>query len=471
MTTLKSPFHSTGCALIIGINDYSAFDSTGARNLKGSVNDAVSVAQLCSDLGMAPEDIHVVCSESDGEGLDQLRVERIKDTSQSGIYAQIEWLRQKLEAGGREGLLWYSGHGAHLADKGLLLCPSDTTADLSNTIPFRGLREKLGPDAARHLAVVLDCCHGGSIVDRLGRTSTTLGGDPVPEHLAGDEMEIGAIVLTACALGELTQQSVFASHWHGAFTWAFLSVLDQWQKVQQGGNVRLDVTYRELMKKTTVLLDALEFEGTPQIYPRSAGGLAVLQRGYETLATSKTPDANRPTVQMDTGSKGYQWYKLTSGDTLIAYVLSVGGTATTAGTSTNFPANTEYWFMQTTTAPSTSLTVTKLSTMPTASISFGYQSFTMAQNPTTWNDSRTPSGSAGNSGTAPPTPPTFISGAIGLTWGLSYGGTAQVWGGSLTWYSTGTSNNLFSGSTTSTTLTVTNTPAAPTWHSVDVFVY
>src|SRR5262249_32099643 len=158
-----------------------------------------------------PENIHVVCSEVDGESSVALPVARIKDTSQNGIYAQIEWLRAQLEAGDKEGLLWYSGHGAHTNAQGLLLCPSDTTDNLSNTIPFDALRDKIGEKAAKNLMVVLDCCHDGSVADALGRTSTTLGGDPVPEDIADDKMEIGAIVLAACALGEQTQQSSFAS--------------------------------------------------------------------------------------------------------------------------------------------------------------------------------------------------------------------------------------------------------------------
>jgi hypothetical protein len=336
-------------ALIIGINDYTAFDGTGASNLKGSVNDAAAVARLCLALGMKRDDVHVVSSQVDGESPDLLEVKRNEDTSQKGIYAEIEWLKGQLEAG-RPGLLWYSGHGAHTTKDGLLLCPSDTTSDLSNnTIPFSALRSTF-KGVADNLTVVLDCCHGGSVTDHLGRTSTTLGGDPKPDDIADDEMEIGAIVLTACAVGEQTQQSSFASHWHGAFTWALLSVVDQWQKAQQSGNVRIDLTNRELIKKATVLLDALDFEGSPQIYPRGAGGLAVLQQGYQAMATVDRPDGERPGIQLQPDMR-YDILLPNIGN-MFVYAIKAGKQVrfkNSDGTTMLFPetaptADTEYWF-------------------------------------------------------------------------------------------------------------------------------
>lgn len=351
---IKTPFHSSACALIIGIDDYTTFDATGGSDLKGSVNDAVAVAQLCLDLGMKPEDIHVVS----GKSRERLGVTRTRRTTLKSISREIAWLRSQLEAG-RQGLFWFSGHGAH-NEKGLLLCPSDTTPDLAQTLPFRSLRRKIGKQAARNLTVVLDCCHGGSVADHLGRPTKTLGGDPRPEDIADAEMEIGAVVLAACAVEEQTQQSCFASRWHGAFTWALLAAVNQWQMTQQGSNVRLDVTYRELVKRATVLLDALDFKGSPQIFPRGAGGLAMLQQGEAAMTTAERPDAERAGIQVDPTQRCalYVFALLNADGTRLqrkdgqpvsaGCVLSVNANVTVEAANTRFPApgncGWEWWW-------------------------------------------------------------------------------------------------------------------------------
>jgi len=278
MTTV-TPFHSNACALIIGINDYRAFDPTGARDLKGGAHDTVAIERCCTVLGMAPANIHVVRNDVESKG-NPFVLKGVGDTTRKGLLAELAWLREQLDAG-RGGLLWYSGHGAHTSADGLLLCPSDTTGDLGNTIPFRALRDALGPRAAESLTVVLDCCHGGPAVDAFGRPSTTLNSNTIAPGVADDDLQIGAVVLMACAPGEQAQQSWFSALPHGAFTWALLSVANQWEAAQQGGNVAMTLTYRQLLKKATILLDALEFEGTPQLYPQSAGGWRRCRWGME----------------------------------------------------------------------------------------------------------------------------------------------------------------------------------------------
>jgi hypothetical protein len=55
-------FVSNACALLIGIDDYSDFDTTGARDLRGSVNDVRVWWKICMALGMSPGNVWVLTS-------------------------------------------------------------------------------------------------------------------------------------------------------------------------------------------------------------------------------------------------------------------------------------------------------------------------------------------------------------------------------------------------------------------------
>jgi hypothetical protein len=330
--------HSDGCALLIGIDDYRAFDPSGDSDLKGGAHDTVAAARCCTVLGMNPVDIHILRDDVESAG-NPFTIRSKGKTTRAAIEAQLGWLREQLDAG-RKGLLWYSGHGAHTEKDGLLLCPSDTDATFAGAISFKGLKALLGPNAAQNLTVVLDCCHGGPRVDRLGRRSSTLGGDPIEAGAAfDDDLQIGAIVLAACAPGEQTQQSWFSALPHGAFTWALLSTANQWQAQQQGANVRMDLDYATLMAKAGELLRVLEFEGNPQLHGPpgvDVGKLAALQIGNDPEATSPDPDADRGGVELDPDMH----YALGFSHSDATAVID---TSPISGTSTTSCFSTEYW--------------------------------------------------------------------------------------------------------------------------------
>jgi len=333
MTTTSDKYTSNAVALIIGVNDYKAFDSEGKSDLRGSLNDVEAVVDFCTwRLGM---DVH--------------NVKALNDPTEAEIFEKIKWLKEELSSGDKQGLLWYSGHGAHTPEEGLLLCPTDTTKDYKNTVAFKELGRRLGTKAAKNLTVVLDCCHGGTKQDAFNRPSTTLGGPILAKELNSSELKIGSVVLTACAVGEQSQQSRFGGKWHGAFTWALLSVASQWQRVRQGENLRLDLTYRELVKKATVLLDALEFKASPQVYPRTAGALSVMQMGETLLSTEITPSANRGGIQLDPSQSEYCKYTLTDMSGTLATVIA---TNVAHPSDANFKEGHEYWYI--TRAPSSS---------------------------------------------------------------------------------------------------------------------
>lgn len=358
---MTTPFKSNGLALLIGINDYSTYAAaTGnppdAINLKGGAHDTVAIERCCRDLGMLAENIRVLRNDIASPGNDGKVPSKIGEDgrpllpTREEILRQIGWLRAQLEKSEeRHGLLWYSGHSAHTNEKGLLLCPSDTGKDFANAIPFKELGELLGPAAAKKLTVVLDCCHGGAIDTTDGKRASTLGGDPIePTAWIDDtDLRIGAVVLAACAPGELAQQSWFAGVPHGAFTWALLCVANQWIAKEQGNSTRMTLTYRQLVKRATALLSSLDFDQTPQIWPQPAGALTVLQTGRENESADDHPDANRGHIQIDGGTKDYLIWTLsgtalsgTNGILVTNSQYNYGGPAAVTYT---YEKDKEYW--------------------------------------------------------------------------------------------------------------------------------
>jgi hypothetical protein len=444
-----TPFHSTACALIIGINDYSAFDPSGAKNLKGGAQDAYAVGQCCAFLGMRPERIKTASKDVASPGNALLRAD-LGDTTQKGIYEQIDWLRGELEAGNK-GLLWYSGHGAHTEEKGLLLCPSDTTSELGNTISFKELGARLGPKAAANLTVVLDCCHATPQPGTQNRPTTSLGGDPIQQATFDKDLQIGALVLSACAPGEQAQQSWFAGAPHGAFTWALLSVANQWVAQQVGSNVPMTLSYWQLIKKATALLEALDFDQTPQIWPQYKGGTQVL--GDLGGNTAVHPNADRRHIQLDPGTKSqgyrlYTWWSGSNGTGSPVAETLVTQVAQAFSRGNNYAVGKEYWWMTSATQPR-SLTFTDVDWGSTPVDPKSGSAFNFKNTRVTLDNLVAPASTL--------TSYLQITADFGVGWNLTLTGT--TWGGTLDWVAntaqTTTSNYL--GTTTPVDFTVPGT--------------
>ncbi|WP_437736063.1 caspase family protein [Sorangium sp. So ce1335] len=436
-------FHNKGYALFIGVNDYRAFDrstgkAAGTSDLEGSVNDVATFWQACIRMGMRPENLRVVTSpRADLAHLPGATEANLGEATEKGVRDALGWLADKV-AGGRAGLLTYSGHGAHTPEKGLLLCPSDVRgAGFEHAIAFTELRALLND--AENLTVVLDCCHGsGAAPDARGRRPRSLVEAALPGRLRDDDLRIGARVLAACKPGEVTQQATIDGRPQGAFTWAVATVIEQWTAKEDGdGGVYLTLSYGDLVERTRRLLGALEFEGTPHIYGEpGVRRLAVLQTGSRPEKTSHTPDAGRQLGQLDGGMNNYRIYTLTAISnqvpTLLAQVLVTGDYP-----PGSYKAQTEYYWISNSlpsNADSIEITAVDGGTLPA-----GTYNLRWAQS-VTWTGNRPPkNGStyfiyAGTGGA-----PTF-----GLNWGLEYNASTGKWNGSLGWYNT-TGSNLFGG--------------------------
>src|SRR5262245_18055009 len=138
-------------ALLIGIDDYSAYDS--GRNLPGSVNDAEAWWRVCRDLNVRPDRVRVLVSRApDGDGRESptndifAGAESVAEATRENILEGARWLAANLKGGTIPGLLTYSGHGDSASTGDIALCPSDVEKsgdDVKNLIPFKELGEIL----------------------------------------------------------------------------------------------------------------------------------------------------------------------------------------------------------------------------------------------------------------------------------------------------------------------------------------
>lgn len=453
-----------GYALLIGVNDYSAYDRSqdhrkGTSDLLGSVNDVQAWWTLCKSLGFRPENIRVLTSPAIDCGcLAGAPPQTTGEATEKGIREGVEWLTRKL---GQDkvavGLLTYSGHGDYVAGKGLVLCPTDVKGDdLEHSIPYAHLQRAIAAhDAGENLTVVLDSCHAGG-ASTAQRRALALTGRRAPKALTLDASEIASRVFVASSRGGASYQAEFAGRFHGAFTWALTSTLEQWKAVEQGSSLRLTVSYGEALRRAQGLLKTLSFDQAPALQGvANVADLAVLQSGLRPQPTSPEPTMAPIPMQIDPGDKDYRiysidWNGILIGSILVPHVINSLG---------NFVPGTEYWFMTaniSTTTRQTDLVISWVDYTWAASPSpsLGTLSFTMPQSPS-WTAVSAPSSGA----------MTFVkNGQFGvvLVWGLTLSG--GVWGGSLDWYTTSGQNRAFGGTGATTSVTMASyLPPAVSW--------
>jgi hypothetical protein len=352
-------FTNDGYALLIGVDDYSAFDASrrqpiGTTDLEGSRNDVRAFWRQCRRLGMKPANIRVLASPViDFRDLPGATPENVAPATEAEILGKTRWLAEKLSQKSKPtGLLTYSGHGDWLADRGLLLCPSDVTwaatpgdaPDLPHAVPLAALDALLAPHA-ENLTVVLDTCHAG--LEATEGTSLTgrllsLTRRRIPEGAAPGP-GISGRVLTATSRTELAHQATFDGQFRGVFSWALGAAMDQWQATQEGSSVRLDLSYGKLLETTRRLLSALWFAQTPELYgPPGLADLAVFHQGLtgHPGETREVPDRRVKTAQIDPGSTVWRQVVLNFADstafaTVYVFNQPLG----------HFVPGREYWYV------------------------------------------------------------------------------------------------------------------------------
>lgn len=363
--TEKNMFTSNGYALLIGIDDYSAYDASvgqakGTSDLPGGRNDVRAFWRICLDLGIQPENIRVLTSpELKHDELEGAKNANFGPATESEILKQVDWLAQKLGAEAKpSGLLAYTGHGDYSEAKGLVLCPTDVAGDdLDHAIPFSTLQSKLASkDAAANLTVVLDTCHSGTgAKPQQGgwQVASLRNRRIVASTLKSAARDMpGGRVLAASSVEQSAYQAKFSGVYQGAFSWAIGSVLEQWKLVQEGENVRVTISYEELRSRAEALLKSLSFPQTPQLQAApEVEKLSFFHQGLTAHAdeTSKEPDAQPIIQQLDPGTKDYNIYSMTytAGSTTSTSKTLSARTTYNTGTVT-FTADNEYWSMTST---------------------------------------------------------------------------------------------------------------------------
>lgn len=455
---------SHGYALLIGVNDYSAYDRSqdqakGTSDLPGSVNDVKAWWTLCNALGFQPDNVRVLSSPGiHGEKLEGATEHTFGEATEKGILEGMKWLVEKL---GNDptavGLLTYSGHGDSVEHKGLVLCPTNVTgADLQHAIPYAALRAMVdAAHAGDNLTVVLDCCHAGGGGGLPRRKGLSLTGRPVSKEILAITPEISGRVFSASPRDGTAYQAEFAGRYHGAFTWALTSTLEQWKAVEQGDCLRLTVSYGEALRRSQGLLSTLSFQQTPGISGApNVADLAVFQSGLVPQPTSPDPNVSPIPMQVDPGDKDYRVYEITWNGSKIGSILVPRCDDPTGA----FLKGLEYWYLTSNITGSTRQVPLEFKWADhewTTTPSLGTLSFKMPQSPT-WTATSAPSSA----------PLTFVNNnqfSVVLTWGLTF--TSGRWGGTLDWFSTTGQNTVFGGTGAATSATLTeNTLPVVSWY-------
>ncbi len=339
-TTLRT----SGYALLIGIESYRSFDPQGRFDLPAGRNDVLAFYRVARKLGFRADRIRVLTTPL-LEPHQLLEMERLLDPTAkedelaqriSGVVCREatrqeildgeRWLADKLTAKQVQGahplgLMTYSGHGSRLGSA-LDLCPSDVGPNLENAIDFSELRSILRGEPAEHLTIVLDCCFAEKDFDRQGgpfklaylpvsRSGEASAASPA------EDAPLAARVFSATRRDQNGYQSKFGGRWHGAFTWAFTVALDQWKIVKEAHFKRSTVSHGELLRRTRLLLDALDFPQEPMLASEERiAEVPLFHHASNAFSeTAASPDRGRPSIQLDpTLSHDYGYYVLSDGN-------------------------------------------------------------------------------------------------------------------------------------------------------------
>lgn len=348
-------------ALIIGINDYTAFAASqgaapGSSDLRGAVNDARSHAVLARLLGYPAANIRVltapgltaadVAATFEGRAPTDVSLDgaTFGEATRAAIEEGLAWLAKGLAKKGSRGILAWSGHGDVRDEEGVL-CPSDTVSGLATAFSYGELLERLGGVGTYNLTVLLDACHVA------GRGRGTLSGGT----LTDDEPRLGdhAAVYAACEPTGVAYEHHFDGRWHGAFSWALNRVLERWERADGRGYNYVRISNLELVERAWALLDALSFdqqpcyEGDPDRLGEAAFQFpAIRDDSFDPAALDdREIDPSQGTAFQGSPVSGLSQLRIFSDaslSTLVGWVVAVGGEEVTTGSVTWEP-NRSYW--------------------------------------------------------------------------------------------------------------------------------
>lgn len=347
---------SKGSALLIGVDDYSAFDP--AMSLKGSREDVLKLYWMCRRLlGLSRENIRVLASPpltaADFHVTEPPPPDRMGPATAESIQAGVDWLAGRMASdAAAAGLLTYSGHGSYSQDRGPLLCPSDMGRDFAKGIAVRDLSKSQALQSVRErLTVMLDCCHVAPVTTASDfRAPTALPHDGTPEQVAADhaDFDVSERVLLAARPGQHAHQALLGKVFHGALTFALVTVAEQWKASQDPDGSGMDVSYKQLLKRVRRMLWSLRMKQSVRLrVPEAPMSKRKAIRklpffGIHAATTARRPDAPRDGIQLDPTEFGCL-YTITGSGLNAIQIFSVPA----ENPPTGYTAGKEYWSVPT----------------------------------------------------------------------------------------------------------------------------
>jgi hypothetical protein len=386
-------------ALLIGVDDYSTFESNGGSNLKGSRNDVVLLASYCMEvLGIQAENIHVLTtpkmspedfqkrmippeiepnkSKSWLESLSRVTLGR---ATKANVKDGLDWLLAMSKESAGAALFAFSGHGAWSSKAGPLLCLDDTTQGFTDgVLALKDLGAAIAKARARHKLIALfDCCHVAA-----SPRSSRLQGKALPhlgtsQHIVDDQdlFNVSDRVILGASLGKEAFQ-MRLGRWHGALTFALVTAAERWQ----GENEVSHGSYKHVLKRAKGTLKALGVPQNPEFW------VAIRQSpflGVKAGPTQREPDAAQEGAQL-TPDFRYTINAINNeSEVTIAWIFATTTTAVSVN-GTSLLKNKESWYVDDgalanlDSADHITITTTKLETSYDIPSTFS-QSFTSAE--------------------------------------------------------------------------------------------
>lgn len=218
-------------ALIVGVNDYSAFDTSlaqepGTSDLDAAVRDALSYAGLAVRGGMPRSQIRLLLAPRKAPSTEGLPADLdIRPATRAELLAGLRWLAEGLAADAEAvGLFAFAGCGATDGEE-LFLCGSDTTGlripevdedgdeieqiAPENAVSFTEIQAALG-DASKvgALTVFLDACYAQG-APRRGAKARALVSRHIAGQLAERRLQLDAAVICAAAANDIALEYDF----------------------------------------------------------------------------------------------------------------------------------------------------------------------------------------------------------------------------------------------------------------------
>lgn len=359
--------------LIIGIDQH---DSPNLPPLQGARNDAIAWYRFCQDhLGVPAKNITVLASPRLGPRELGPRSEesRLRGATRAELVEEARRLAKDAAAGA--GLVTFAGHGFALgADSGgaegseLALCPSDTAVTLpegggavvSGAVRFSELAEIFGSrDCRDNITVVLDACYSNG-PSGPWRAAATAGSAAQPGE--GDLERVRQVLRVDAFTNRLflgarhwtaAHEMKVGGQWRGAASYAMSTLMERWALREEGGIRYPNVSHADLLDRVRDLLDVLGVPQVPALWgQRRLDEMPVLRPGlrFSPGDTSPTPDAatNRRQLPINPDKIGLITI-LDQNRSPIVHVVVTGRTLPAGITGVN--AGTEYWYTNTTSAP------------------------------------------------------------------------------------------------------------------------